>query len=156
VSKAFTKEDDGSDESLPPYVPPWPPGTHNYVTPGGFAALRSEQAELAVAAPSREVRRRMAVVAAHLEAAEVITPPHGPVARVQFGTAVTVRDEGGSVKTWSIVGVDEVSAAERRVSWLSPIARAMQGAQVGDAVTVRTPRGEEVWEIESIVGLGGA
>ena len=151
MSKAFTREDAGGDEPLPPYEVPWPPGARNYVTPAGHAALRAEQAQLAqTPSPSREVRRRLAVIAAHLEAAEVIEPPHGPVEQVQFGTTVTVRDESGQERRYSIVGVDETGAG--RVSWLSPIARALQGARVGETVTVRTPRGEEEWTIEAIAG----
>jgi transcription elongation factor GreB len=96
----------------------------------------------------------LAVLAVHLEAAEVIPPVVGAVDRVQFGTVVVGRAEDGRRRSWAIVGIDEVGAEPDRVSWLSPVARALHGAEVGDTVTIRTPRGEETWEIESIVGLG--
>jgi hypothetical protein len=52
-------------------------------------------------------------------------------------------DESGAEGTVSIVGVDELDPARGGVSWISPIATALLKAQVGDGVTMRTPRGTE-------------
>jgi hypothetical protein len=81
MSKAFTKEDDGGDEVLVPYEPPWPPGARNYVTAAGHARLRAEREALAVrpaSALTPEERRRLAVLGVHLEAAEVVAPAPAP------------------------------------------------------------------------------
>ncbi len=158
MSKAFTKEDAGADEALPPYQPPWPAGARNYVTPGGLAELRRARdeavRELAARGPdaSPEARRRLAVLDAHLDAAEVVVAPPG-CDRVQFGIEVAARDGAGGLRRYAVVGIDEVDAARGRVSWLSPVARALQGARVGDVVTIRSPRGEEELEVVSLAPL---
>jgi transcription elongation factor GreB len=92
-------------------------------------------------------RRRLAVLGAHLEAAEIVEPAPAP-GRVAFGTVVQV--EGDREARYAIVGVDEVDVARGRISWLSPIARALVGRKVGDEVTLTTPRGEETLEVVAI------
>ena len=151
MSKAFTKEDHDGEEPLPPYHAPWPVGTRNYITAAGYARLRAERDELARLAPTFETRRRLAIVAVHLEAAEVVAPVEGHIARVQLGTKVTV--EGERTRSYSIVGVDEVDVARGRVSWLSPIAKALLGRAVGDEVQMRAPGGEEQLVVRSIEAL---
>jgi transcription elongation factor GreB len=47
----------------------------------------------------------------------------------------------------SIVGIDEADAAQGRISWVSPMARALLKAREGDAVTLRTPAGERHLEV---------
>ena len=154
MSKAFTKEDAGGEEALPPYVPPWPAGARNYVTAAGYERLRRARQAAAdePLAASSEARRRLQVLNAHLDAAEIVPVP-AACDRVQFGTLVEVRDEAGGLRPVAIVGVDEVDAARGRVSWLSPLARALQGARVGDTVVVHTPRGEQTLEVVSIAPL---
>jgi transcription elongation factor GreB len=60
---------------------------------------------------------------------------------------VVYRDGNGEQQTVSIVGTDEVDPPRRRVSWVSPIARALIKAREGDTVTVNTPSGPEDLEI---------
>jgi len=62
-----------------------------------------------------------------------------------IGSDPTVADESGAEGTVSIVGVDELDPARGGVSGISPIATALLKAQVGDVVTMRTPRGTECW-----------
>jgi len=146
VSKAFTKDDAGGEDELPPYTPPWPAGSRNYITPEGHARLLAERAAIVTSLPSlkdgaaREAHRRLQILDVHLEAAEVVPPVSSPTI-VGFGA--TVRVEGDRDRAYTIVGVDEVDASAGRISWLSPIARALRGAKVGDVVTLQSPRGEE-------------
>ena len=67
-----------------------------------------------------------------------------------FGATVTYRDAGGAERIVSIVGTDEVDPAHGRVSWVSPIARALLKAREGDAVTLSTPAGDERLEVLAI------
>jgi len=69
---------------------------------------------------------------------------------VYFGATVSYRDTGGAERTVSIVGTDEVDPARGRVSWVSPIARALLRARKGDAVTLNTPAGDERLEVLEI------
>jgi len=70
--------------------------------------------------------------------------------RVRFGATVTIRDESGEEREVTIVGVDELDSDATRVSWRSPLARALLTAKAGDRVTVRAPRGPERLEIIAI------
>jgi transcription elongation factor GreB len=69
---------------------------------------------------------------------------------VFFGATVSVRDSAGAKRCVSIVGMDEVDPARGRVSWVSPIARALLKAREGDTVTLRTPSGVEELEVVEI------
>ena len=163
VSKAFTREDGA--EPLPTVPPraPLPEGVPNYVTPRGLARLREELAELSVERANAErdlsgVSRtraltQLAVRRSELEgriaSAELVPPSSGPVDTVRFGATVSVDGEGG-VRQYRIVGVDEADASRGRISFVSPLARALLGRAVGDSVHVRTPSGEEELEIASV------
>ena len=130
MSKAFTKESDG-DEPAPSFVAelPLPPGAKNYVTPAGLAAYRA-----AVAAESDP--RRQAELARRIERAEVVDPATQETDRVRFGLVVSVEGASGA-RDYQIVGIDEAEPRAGRVSWMSPIARALLEATVGDVVTVQ-------------------
>ncbi len=69
---------------------------------------------------------------------------------MRFGARVTVADEAGGARAFIIVGEDEADAAAGKVSWLSPLARALTGGHVGDAVTWRRPAGDLELEITAI------
>ena len=176
MSKAFTREDDAPEEQ--PSEPKVPRGVKNYITPAGHVRLRSElRALVEVERPElvktvawaasngdrsenadylygkkrlRETERRIRFLMKRLEAAEVVDPRDQDQDRAFFGATVTYRDASGKEHTVSIVGTDEVDPARGRVSWVSPVARALLKAQQGDAVTLRTPAGDERLEVLGI------
>lgn len=170
MSRAFVS-DDAPDE--PPIVPPrapLPQGVPNYVTPRGLERLREEQAALqdertrltAARADSggpeeADRQRRLAVVsgrladlAARLAIVRLVDPRSQTADTVRFGATVAVRGDGGTTRTLQIVGVDEADAAEGRVAFVSPIARALVGARLGETTTLRTPQGEEQLTVTAI------
>jgi transcription elongation factor GreB len=165
MSRAFVK-DDASDE--PPIVPPrapLPPGVPNYVTPRGLALLRAEWAMLdaeraRLNADAREeaerqrqlavVNQRLADLNMRLAQASVVDPARQDQAEVRFGATVTVRSADGERRTFTLVGVDEADAAEGRLAFTAPLARAVLGHRVGAEVVLRTPRGEEVLAIQEV------
>jgi len=177
MSKAFTREDGAPDEGIE-VAPRVPQGSKNYITPAGYARLRSELRVLdeverpelvktvAWAAANgdrsdnadylygkkrlREIERRIRFLVKRLEIAEVVDPRDQEQDRVFFGATVTYCGAGGAEHTVSIVGTDEVDPARGRVSWVSPIARALLKAREGDAVTLSTPAGDERLEILAI------
>ncbi len=67
-----------------------------------------------------------------------------------FGATVTYEDGRGQERTITIVGIDEADTDKGRVSWISPIARALLKAQAGDAIELRTPAGTETIEVVAI------
>jgi transcription elongation factor GreB len=177
MSKAFTRENDASDPE-PELEPQQPPGVKNYITPAGHARLKSElKALVEVERPElvktvawaasngdrsenadyiygkrrlREIERRIRYLMQRLEIAEVVDPRDQEQDRVFFGATVGYLDGGGREQVVSIVGIDEVDPARRRVSWVSPIAKALLKAGAGDTVTVNTPSGPERLEILEI------
>ena len=176
MSKAFTKESDGDDDDGEgAALPPLPAGGKNYMTPAGYARLRTELLDLmdnerpkvveAVhwAAKNgdrsengdylygkkrlREIDRRIRFLTKRLEVAEVTDPSvHHGRDQVFFGATVRYADESGDEREVTILGIDEANSAEAQVSWISPIARALLKAREGDVVKLATPGG--VHEVE--------
>ena len=175
MSKAFVKEEGDSDDGeIAPEASALPEGSKNYITPAGFARLLAEKKQLveverpevvrtvAWAASNgdrsengdyiygkrrlREIDRRVRFLIKRLENAEVVDASGRDTDQVFFGCTVKICSKG-ETREISIVGVDEVDPARGRVSWISPIARALLKAREGDTVTLRSPAGEEKLEI---------
>lgn len=161
MSKAFTREsDDLPDDPVPPRLPSslLPPGAKNYLTPGGARRLHEELEHLiqverplhARSADDNEAKRqlvsldhRIRQLQQSLQAAVVVPPPLTPKDRIRFGATVKVRDRSGAESRYRIVGVDETDLDQGWVSWLSPIAKALLNAQLGQRVRIQLPTGLE-------------
>ena len=179
MNKAFTKESDGDDDDNAPALPPLPTGAKNYLTPAGYARLRAELLGLldeerpkvvevvSWAAKNgdrsengdylygkkrlREIDRRIRFLTQRLDIAEVADPSlHHGSNQVFFGATVTYADEAGAERTVTIKGIDEVEHLGGEVSWISPVARALLKARVGDEVLLATPKGPARIEIVAV------
>jgi len=161
MSKAFTSEETADDPLVVAPRPPLPAGVSNYVTARGLALLRAELEALErerhelVAAGDPGVRlstlaKRLGELSARITGAVEVDESAHPPDEVRFGATVTVRDANGQQHRYQIVGVDEASAREGRVAFVSPVARALLGRRVGDTTALRTPRGEEELEVVEI------
>jgi transcription elongation factor GreB len=112
---------------------------------------RSENADYHYA--KRRLRQydgRIRFLTKRLENATIVDPVEQQKianGRVLFGCTVTVENEEGAEKVFSIVGADEFDAARGYVSWTSPIGRALLGSSEGDLVTLATPGGQTELEI---------
>src|SRR4051812_33730891 len=167
MSKAFTKESDSADaeveeaDALPAHV-------KNYVTPEGLAALQEELRKLRYeerpkvvetvswAAGNgdrsengdylygkkrlREIDSRVRYLTKRIESAEVVDPERQKN-RDQgfFGATVEYERKDATRQTVTIVGIDEADLAMGKISWLSPLARALMKAHAGDVIEFRTP-----------------
>ena len=99
----------------------------------------------------REIDRRIRFLTQRLEITEVIDPLTQPHDRVLFGATVRYTNESGEARTVTIVGQDEIDPRQGRVSWVSPIAKALLNARVGSVVQLQTPKnGPEELEITDI------
>jgi len=107
----------------------------------------------------REIERRIEYLTAMSGRLEVVDAAGQDTTRVAFGATVRVREAaaagspgsgGGAPETYRIVGVDESDPAKGAISWISPLARALISAGVGDTVTVRLPEGERRLEILAV------
>lgn len=95
----------------------------------------------------REIDRRMGWLTKRIEAAEVVNPKELDSVKVVFGATVTIADESGVSKTFQIVGEDEIDTKNGKISWKSPIAKALFNKQEGDEVIIRRPKGDDWFEI---------
>jgi transcription elongation factor GreB len=180
MSKAFTKESAGDeDEDDGPSLPALPVGTRNYLTPAGYARLRAEFMELLdVERPKiveivswaakngdrsengdylygkkrlREIDRRLRFLTKRLDIAEVVDPSaHHGSEQIFFGATVTYANAQGEERTVTIKGIDESDSLSGEVSWISPIARTLLKARVGDELNLVTPVGVERIEVVEV------
>jgi transcription elongation factor GreB len=170
VSRAFKKESDTEsiDDATPEPMEVLPAGTKNYITPSGAARLKELRDRLVqeerpkgldeAGAPGEPARQRKLRQLAHrigrlderIATLEIVDPATQDSDRVVFGATVAVRDVDGNERTYQICGVDEADPAHGKISWISPIARALRSRRVGDEVPLRLPRGEVLLEILEI------
>lgn len=173
MSKAFVRDDQEPEDEVAEPAPIQAPGK-NYLSPAGYARLESELRQLvqverpavvqAVSAAAlngdrsenadylygkkrlREIDRRVRFLVRRLESAEIVHSAGRDTDQVFFGATVKVATPTGE-RTLTIVGIDEADPARGRVSWISPVARALAKARPGDTVTLRTPAGSEALEV---------
>ncbi len=180
MNKAFTKETDGDEEDdLEQPDDALPAGTKNYMTKTGFEAMKAELHELMhVERPKiveivswaagngdrsengdyiygkkrlREIDWRVRYLMKRIDSAEVVDSERQKhLKQVFFGATVTFCNSEGAERTVRIVGVDEADIEKDRISWVSPVARALMKAREGDLVEVRTPTGKDTIEVLDI------
>jgi transcription elongation factor GreB len=161
MNRAFVKEQDASPGDALPDIPI---SEHpNYVTPFGLIQLKQrlgealarrdalqgtedtmeKQAELAPL--ERDIRWLQSRVGGAIE----VSCTDQPLDRIAFGALVTVNSAEGQ-RTYRVVGEDEADVEHGMVSYVSPLARALLGARVGDEVTWRRPAGDLSIEVLAI------
>ncbi len=180
MSRAFVDEDASADgaNAAPEVRIPLPPGSRNYLTPEGARRLNEELSSLVetqrpatVSAIARlesgsdsseldtiaMLRQRLATIDRRIEypgrmasIAEVVEYHEGRSDHVVFGSGVRVEDEGQGERYYRIVGVDESDPEAGRLSWRSPIARALIGRKAGEAARVQLPGMVRILRILSI------
>lgn len=153
------------------------PNRINYITPAGFEKLRHEYSELlnverpktvsvvAWAASNgdrsenadyqygkrrlREIDKRLHFLKTKIEESEVIDPSQIKSDKIVFGAKVTLENENGELAQYQIVGEDEIDIKNKckRISWKSPIAKAILGKKIDDEVKVMKPNGDEMMVI---------
>ena len=149
-----------------------------FITPEGLARLRAEYDELfGVERPKvveivswaaslgdrsenadylygkkrlREIDRRLSHLARIMKGAKVVDPSSQSTDQVRFGATVELADDDDNRRTVTLIGDDETDAANGRIGWNAPLARALIGAKVGDERTVHLPSGEKSYEVIAI------
>lgn len=170
MNKAFIKESDDDDDDAWEAASAIPAGSKNYMTPAGHRRIRDELLHLIdVARPEvvqivswaasngdrsengdyiygkrrlREIDRRIRFLTKRLDLAEVVDPSvHYGLDQVFFGATVTYENQAGEEITVTIVGIDELDPLHGKISWISPVARALTKAREGESVMLKTPLG---------------
>jgi len=169
MSRAFVKEDDSGEAPIIPPRAALPPGVTNYVTPRGLVQLRNELTELEAERTKAEANReneaertrqltilngQIAALTSRIATAKVIDTKDQDTNLVRFGATVTLKTitgkKPGTVRKFTIVGVDEASVEEGRIAFVAPIARAVTGAKIGQQVTLPFGKNAEVVEVTTI------
>lgn len=164
MSRAFVKDSD--DDLVAGELPERPLPPHaNYVTPHGLdqlharvRELQEQHEQLAIRSSEdsqakqklREIERDQRYFNAQLERAMVVDPGGQPSDEVHFGAEVGIVDEDDKEHRFSIVGDDEADVTAGKISWASPLAKALMGSHVGDTVVWSRPAGEVQVEIAAI------
>jgi transcription elongation factor GreB len=172
MNKAFVKEPDAGDDDLDSAMPAIPAGAKNYITPQGYQRIKDELLQLIdVDRPEvvrivhwaasngdrsengdyiygkrrlREIDRRIRFLTKRLDLAAVVDPSlHQGSDQVFFGATVTYENQAGEVHIVTILGIDEIDPLNGKISWVSPVARALTKAREGESVALRTPAGME-------------
>jgi len=169
----------GEEDDEQPGAPPIPAGSKNYITPAGFRRLKDEALQLLNAERPelvrviqwaaangdrsenadyiygkrrlREIDRRIRFLTKRMDAAEVIDPgAREPTDQVFFGATVTLADQDGRETCYSIVGIDEADATRGRISWVSPLARALLKRHKDERIVFKAPGGDQALDIVTV------
>lgn len=155
MSRAFVKEADG--DAVAEDLPERPISPHpNYVTPAGLHYLREQvrvlqslrnelvgSEDIADKQRLKSVERDLRYFDERASTAILVEPESQEANHVHFGSTVDVLDSEGQRSHFAIVGEDEADVAAGRISWVSPLARALLDAQIDDVVTWRRPIGDK-------------
>ncbi|CAM8362924.1 GreA/GreB family elongation factor [Candidatus Methylopumilus planktonicus] len=163
MSRAFVKENDLEHAGID--IPERPLSDEpNYVTPNGLYQLKAkmdaldmEREQLKQKKDDPIIKQKIAMIerdiryyAARIESAILTSPKDEDHSIVLFGAKVTVEDEKGKLSTYEIVGEDEADIHQGKVSYLSPLAKALIGAKLNDEVTWEKPMGATYLTIQKI------
>ncbi|WP_076591728.1 transcription elongation factor GreB [Herminiimonas arsenitoxidans] len=162
-----TENDDDDGENSAPAIPA---GTKNYMTPQGHLRMKTELLKLIdVDRPEvvqivswaasngdrsengdyiygkrrlRQIDGRIRFLTKRLDLAEIVDPSiHHGSDQIFFGATVKYETQAGEEHTVTILGIDELDPLNGKISWISPVARALTKARVGDTITLKTPGG---------------
>ncbi|OUS19780.1 transcription elongation factor GreA [Nonlabens dokdonensis] len=148
MSRGFVREGDQEEPVVIPQRAVLPDGVVNYVTPSGFIELKEELQGLENDFSSIEIedeteRRReqtliqgkINLLKERIATARPIDLKSQPQDEVRFGATVIFKNlNSNSSQKITITGVDEANVAQGKISFTTPIAKALTGAQVGDKV----------------------
>ena len=177
MNKAFVKESDNDeDEDALALAQAIPAGAKNYITPAGYQRIKDELLQLIdVERPEvvkvvhwaasngdrsengdyiygkkrlREIDRRIRFLTKRMDSAAVVDPSnHYGNEQIFFGATVSYSNAAGEEHTVTIVGIDELDPLKGKISWVSPVARALTKAREGDLITLQTPLGPEELDV---------
>ena len=172
-------ENDDAEELDLPESEPLPASTKNYVTPHGFAQMQEElRVLMRVERPKiveivswaagngdrsengdyiygkkrlREIDKRVRYLTKRLQSAEIVDPKRQQgLEQVFFGATVTYEETDGTEHQVKLVGIDEADIEQGKISWISPLAKALMKKREGDTCVVHTPAGSRKIEIVEI------
>jgi transcription elongation factor GreB len=167
MSRGFVKEDDQEEIPIVPQRAYLPEGVTNFVTRTGMEQLLAEKETMIrekdnlTGANEQEKRIALNYINAKLQLlnsriaeARLVDPKKQSQNKIMFGATVTLKTPvPGKIQAFQIVGVDEANIAKGKISFISPLAKALINKKVGDKITLKRDREEIVYEITDIAYL---
>lgn len=164
MSRGFVREGDQEEVPIIPQRAYLPVGVANFVTPEGMDLLLKEKEELINERENlgitNENEKRIAknIINAKLQLlnkriaeARVVEMTGQQSDEILFGARVTLRNNiSGNIQTFRIVGVDEADVASGKISFISPLSKALINKKTGDSVTLKRDREDIIFEIIGI------
>jgi transcription elongation factor GreB len=167
MSRGFVKEGDQEEVPMVPQRAYLPSGVPNFVTVTGLEqllaereAMIAEKEELGISNENEKritlnfINAKLQLLNSRIADARVVDPKDQPMDEVTFGATITLKNvTSGKIQTFQIVGVDEADIAGGKISFISPLARALLNKRSGDRVSLKRENEEIVFEIVEIVYL---
>lgn len=163
MSRGFVKEDDQEEIPLVPPRADLPAGTENFVTENGMKALLAEKENLLAeqekldASQEKEYRiafnhinAKLQLLNERIASAKIIDSSKLPQDEVHFGATVTFKNSEKKTQTFQIVGVDEANVSKGKISFTTPLAKALMLKKVGEKATLKLADRENIFEILEI------
>ena len=160
MSRGFVKEDDQEEIPLVPPRADLPAGTENFVTENGMKALLAEKENLLAqqekldASQEKEYRiafnhinAKLQLLNERIASAKIIDSSKLPQDEVHFGATVTFKNSEKKTQTFQIVGVDEANVSKGKISFTTPLAKALMLKKVGEKATLKLADRENIFEI---------
>src|SRR4030043_479816 len=154
MSRGFVREDDQEEVPIVPQRAYLPEGVTNFVTRAGMDQLLAEKEMLIhekdnlSSTNENEKRISLNYINAKLQLlnnriaeARVVDLKEQPQNEIRFGALITLKTEvSGNIQIFRIVGVDEADIAKGKISFISPLAKALINKKVGDKITLKRDR----------------
>ena len=163
MSRGFVKEEDQEEIPIVPQRAYLPDGVTNFVTPSGMdqllaekQTLINERENLNISENERRIagnyiNAKLQLLNNRIASARVVNPNEQPQDEIRFGAIVKLKTEGsGNIQTFQITGVDEADISKGKISFISPLAKALINKKPGDTVILKRPKEVSVFEIMEI------
>ena len=164
MSRGFVREDDQEEVPMVPQRAYLPDGVPNFVTPAGMDQLLAEKQmliderdNLSITSENEKriaanfINAKLQMLNDRIAEARIIDPKGSPQDEIRFGASVTLKNEGsGKIQLFQIVGVDEADIAKGKISFISPLARALINKKAGDKISLKRDKEDIVFEIMDI------
>jgi len=167
MSRGFVKEDDQEEVPIVPQRAYLPEGVINFVTRTGMDLLLAEKQMLIhekdnlrstndneKRISSNYINAKLQLLNNRIAEARIVDLKEQPQYEIRFGAIVTLKTGvPGNIQIFQIVGVDEADIAKNKISFISPLAKALISKKVGDKITLKRDREDIVFEIMNIAYL---
>lgn len=164
MSRGFVKEDDQEEVPLVPSRADLPIGTENFVTQNGLDSLLEEkeillrEQENLDASQEKEYRisfnhinAKLQLLNERINSAKIIDPTKLPQDEIHIGAKVTFKNtSNNSTQTFQVVGVDEANISQKKISFITPLAKALMHKKVGENAVLNLGEKKNTFEILKI------